>query len=334
MHFSKTDQRYMKMALRLAAKGCGTTSPNPMVGAVLVRSGRVLGRGFHLRAGQPHAEPHAIRDAKRRGHSCVGATLYVTLEPCSTHGRTPPCTDLIRREKIRRVVIGTLDPNPQHAGRAILLLHRAGIEVGVGCREAECREINRIFNKWILTGLPYVIAKAAVSADGFMSGQRGRWITSVSQRRAAHKLRRQVDAILVGVRTVLEDDPSLTVRHGQNVPGKVQPWRIVLDPNRRLPPGAKVLTDPWKHRTRVIRDRRLMRPDGRVDLPRLLSDLGRRGVTSVLVEGGGRVLESFFRGKLVDEFHLYRGAKKLGRDGRISAAGFLGLACQPKGRRA
>lgn len=285
-------EKWMRAALREAAKGVGKTSPNPAVGAVIVREGRIVARGFHRRAGEPHAEIEALR-ALRDG-TASGATLCVTLEPCSTRGRTPPCTEAIVAAGFARVVIGALDPNPAHAGRAVGILKRAGIEVVAGVMESECTAMNRAFNKWIVTRMPLVIAKAALSLDGRITRrvEEGRWITSPSSRADAQKLRAGVDAILVGAQTIRDDDPRLTVR---DFSVEKQPWRVVLS-RGDLPKSARVLTDEHRERTIVYRGKTLREA---------LRDLGAREVTSVLIEGGTRVLGEAFDERLVDEVQFY-----------------------------
>src|SRR6266498_836864 len=204
----------MRLALHLARRGYGITSPNPMVGALLVKRGRVIGRGWHRCAGGPHAEIEALRDAARRGHDPCGATLYVTLEPCSTHGRTPPCTGAIISAGIARVVVAATDSNPAHAGRGFRILKRAGIEVVTGLLADEATRLNESFNHWIVHRTPFVTVKAAMTLDGKIATASGesKWITSEKARAYGMKLRVGADAILVGVNTVLADDPSLSVR--------------------------------------------------------------------------------------------------------------------------
>jgi diaminohydroxyphosphoribosylaminopyrimidine deaminase/5-amino-6-(5-phosphoribosylamino)uracil reductase len=233
---SPSDTRFMKRALELARLGAGRTLPNPRVGAVLVRGNRVIGEGYHHRAGGPHAEVNAVRDAKKRGHAVAGATLYVTLEPCSTQGRTPPCTGLILREKIARVVFAATDPNPAHAGAATQLLRKAGVEVSSGLRADEAAALNRDFNWWIMHRRPWVVAKIALSLDGRIVTPAGddRWLTSPEARAAAHELRWESDAILIGAETARQDDPRLTIRlPGRR--GKIQPWRVVVTRSGKLP---------------------------------------------------------------------------------------------------
>jgi diaminohydroxyphosphoribosylaminopyrimidine deaminase/5-amino-6-(5-phosphoribosylamino)uracil reductase len=288
----------MQMALEQARLGVGLTSPNPPVGAVIVANGEVIGRGYHRKAGMPHAEVEAIIDARAHyPEPLLGATIYVTLEPCSTHGRTGPCTEAIRAAGIRRVVWGADDPNPNHAGRARAVLAAAGIAVANGVLKSDCEDLIRPFAKWVTTGLPYVIAKAGQSLDGRITrpAGEGQWITSEAARAHARTLRRQVDAILVGAETVRKDNPNLTLRDGK-LTGKEQPLRVVLTRSGNLPMDAHLFTDAFKDRTLVLRDQ---------DLPAALRTLGQQGVVSVLIEGGGKVLAQAFRGRLVDEVYWY-----------------------------
>jgi diaminohydroxyphosphoribosylaminopyrimidine deaminase / 5-amino-6-(5-phosphoribosylamino)uracil reductase len=284
------DERYMRLALRLASKGLGKTSPNPAVGSVLVRDGRVSATGWHSRAGGPHAEIEALSSLLEPGLA-AGATLYVTLEPCSTQGRTAPCTDAIIAANIPRVVVGATDLNPKHQGRGIEQLRHAGIEVKVGVLEAECALLNVGFNKWVTEGIPWVIAKVAQSLDGHTTRPLGepQWLSNSRSLRLVHRLRATVDAILVGAETVRRDDPSLTVR-----PNTVdlQPWRVVVTRSGDLPAGAKLLTDENRERTIIYRD---------AAWSDILHDLGLRGVTRLLVEGGGDVLGQLRDQNLIDE---------------------------------
>ena len=288
------DEKFMRAALREAARGVGHTSPNPAVGAVIVRGGRIVARGFHRRAGAPHAEIEAL-GALKNPASARGATLYVTLEPCSTHGRTPPCVEALIRAGFARVVIGAVDPNPAHAGRGVGLLRAAGIAVTAGVLESACRELNAGFNKWIVTGLPLVIAKAGLSLDGRLTRPpgEGQWLTGPAARADAMRLREQVDAILIGAQTLRADNPRLTVR---GLPGARQPWRIVVTRRGNLPAKAHVFTDAHRARTLVFRGK---------SLRSVLRELGRRGITSVLLEGGGRILGDAFDRQLVDRVHFY-----------------------------
>ncbi|MDD4932331.1 MAG: bifunctional diaminohydroxyphosphoribosylaminopyrimidine deaminase/5-amino-6-(5-phosphoribosylamino)uracil reductase RibD [Methylacidiphilaceae bacterium] len=299
----------MRRALALARKGLGTTSPNPAVGAVLVRDGKVLGEGFHRRAGLPHAEVEAIEDARRKGNVPKGATLYVTLEPCCTTGRTPPCVDRIVREGIARVIVGMVDPNPLHQGRGLARLTGEGIEVEQGLLEEEARELNRPFARWITRGRPWIVQKSATSLDGRIGTRAGddRWLSGPASRRMAHRLRWEVDAILVGAETVRTDDPALTVRLPGGK-GKRQPWRVVVSRSGRLPAELRLFTDSARERTLVFQN---------FPLPMLLGELGRRGVLRVLMEGGGKLAGSLLAEGLIDEIALFLCPMILG-DGPLS----------------
>ena len=342
------ERHYMRLALRLARRGYGATSPNPMVGAVLVKGDRIIGRGWHHRAGEPHAEIEALRQAQARGHNVKGATLYVTLEPCSTHGRTPPCTEAIRAAGIKRVVAGAIDPNPQHSGRAFGILKRAGIEVVHGVLAEECARLNEAFNHWIVRRTPLVTVKAGMTLDGKIATASGesRWITGEAARAYGMKLRQGSDAILVGINTVLADDPSLTVR---SLKSKVQSpkskvcgralRRIVLDAGGWTPPEAKVASDEFAALTTIVvskqapkrrvaalakRVRVLVAPssEGRIDLRWLLRKLGSENVTSLLVEGGGEVNASFLLKGLAQRVAFFYAPMILGgRDSRRGVAG-------------
>jgi diaminohydroxyphosphoribosylaminopyrimidine deaminase/5-amino-6-(5-phosphoribosylamino)uracil reductase len=288
------DEKFMRAALLEARRGLGQTSPNPAVGAVVVRAGRIVARGFHQRAGLPHAEIEALRMLKKPGLA-RGATIYVTLEPCSTHGRTPPCVEAIIGAGFARVVIGAIDPNPAHAGRGVELLRAAGIEVTTGVLETECRELNVAFNHWIVTKMPLVIVKAGLSLDGRLTRPpgEGQWLTSPAARADAQQLRAQVDAILIGAETLRTDNPRLTVR---GVKGARQPWRIILTRSGKLPKDAHIFTDAHRDRTLVYRGK---------SLQAVLRDLGKRQITSVLIEGGGRVLGEAFDRRLVQRAQVY-----------------------------
>jgi diaminohydroxyphosphoribosylaminopyrimidine deaminase/5-amino-6-(5-phosphoribosylamino)uracil reductase len=284
------DESFMRQALEEAKKGVGFTYPNPSVGAVIVRKNRVIARGWHRKAGGPHAEIEAISKTTRT----AGATIYVTLEPCSTHGRTPPCTEAILKAGFSRVVYGATDPNPRHVGQGRKILEAGGISVTEGVLAAECSALNAGWNKWISTGKPYVIAKAGMSLDGRInSPPEQRWLTGPASRRDAMKLRARVQAILVGGETVRADDPQLTIR---GVPHREQPLRVVWTKSGNLPGKAKLFTDEFKDRTLVYQNR---------SLRSVLADLGRRGVASVLIEGGARVLGEAFDRELVDEVCFY-----------------------------
>jgi diaminohydroxyphosphoribosylaminopyrimidine deaminase/5-amino-6-(5-phosphoribosylamino)uracil reductase len=319
MAFSSTpplinDNRWMSVAVDQARRGIGLTTPNPPVGAVVVKDDVIIGQGYHQRAGLPHAEVEAIRAALARFPKLVqGSTIYVTLEPCSTHGRTPPCTEAIKAARIARVVYGAHDPNPSHRGRAEEILQASGIAVTYGVMEAECRELIGPFTKWVTTGIPYVIAKAGQSLDGRITRPSGesQWITSEAARTHGRRLRMRVDAIIVGAETVRRDNPQLTLRMGDAGQGKVQPLRVIMTRSGVLPADARVFTDEHRERTLVMPG---------LDFPDVLAELGRRGVVSVLVEGGGIILGRAFATQMVDEVVWYV-APRLCGGGRPSIAG-------------
>jgi len=293
---SDHDRAFMALALREARKGAGLTSPNPPVGAVVVSpSGTVLGKGWHHRAGEPHAEREAITAAGGPA-ACLGSTVYVTLEPCSTHGRTPPCVDALLEAGVARVVWALDDPNPAHAGRAGALLTARRVAVTRGVLEEEAAALLAPWRKFITTGRPWVIAKAGLSLDGKLTRPRGegQWITSERARADAQKLRRRADAIVIGAETLRKDDAALTLRPPR--PGKEQPWRVILSTSGRLPRQARVFTDEHRERTLVA---------GGEPLPEILRGLAARGVVTVLIEGGGTVLAQAFAQDLVDEAVFY-----------------------------
>jgi len=346
-----TDRQFMRLALRLARRGYGATSPNPQVGAVLVKHGKIIGRGWHRRAGLPHAEIEALHDAQKKGHNPTGATLYVTLEPCCTHGRTPPCTDAIIAAGIKKVVISATDPNPSHAGKGFHILKRAGIEVVTGILAEEGTRLNGAFNHWICQRTPFVTVKAAMTLDGKIATASGesKWITGEQARAYGMKLRQGSDAILVGVNTILADDPSLTIRSqksGGRSPNKNSRLRrIVLDSQARTPLTAKVVSDEQAALTTIVVSKQA--PKNRVaalakqvkvivapansnrktkkaklDLAWLLRQLGAEQVTSLLVEGGGEVNASFLLGGFAQRVAFFYAPKILGgRDARKAVAG-------------
>src|SRR5437762_8584154 len=289
------DEKFMRAALSEAKKGLGQTSPNPAVGAILVVGNRIAARGHHRGAGRDHAEVECLRNFAARVPA--RATLYVTLEPCSTKGRTAPCTDAILQAGVRNVVVGAIDVNPRHSGKGIVQLRNAGVSVREGVLADDCAQINEAFNKWIVTGHPFVIAKCGMSLDGRLTRPVGesRWITGHSARRHAHQLRARVDAILVGAQTVRADNPRLTVR---GLPRARQPQRVVLSRSGNLPQRAHLFSDPHVSRTLIYR---------RKSLAAVLKDLGKRGVTSVLIEGGGEVLGRALDARVIDKVELYFG---------------------------
>ena len=333
----------MRLCLRLAERGRGSTRPNPVVGAIVVRGKRRLAGGFHARPGGDHAEVAALR---KLGFSALGATLYVSLEPCCHTGRTGPCTDVIIRSGVARVVIGCRDPNPLVDGGGIRRLRRAGIRVDVGCIERECRDANRPFLRWIADGRPLVTLKAAVTLDGFIAEPDGksRWITGPAARQVAHEFRATHDAVLVGAGTVLADDPALTVRlPGGRLAGRT-PLRVVLDGRLRTPARARVLRKGDGPATLLVaakgaapaRVRALEQAGaevafvpgrrGRIAIRDLLELLARRGVQTLLVEGGAAVHGAFIDARLVDRVALFVSPRFIGRGVPMAAGAGLPLA--------
>jgi diaminohydroxyphosphoribosylaminopyrimidine deaminase / 5-amino-6-(5-phosphoribosylamino)uracil reductase len=290
-----SNERFMRAALREARRGLGLTSPNPAVGAVLVNGGKIIARGHHRKAGAPHAEIECLRNLRKVVPK--NAILYVTLEPCSTTGRTGPCTSAIIEAGVRRLVVGATDPNPLHAGRGVALLRKAGLEVRTGVLADECSALNEAFNKWITTKRPFVIAKCGMSLDGRLSRPPGesRWITSVAARRHARQLRGRVDAILIGAETLRADNPRLTVR---GLRSAKQPWRVVLSRSGSLPRRAHLFTDRFTERTIVY---------GEKNLELVLRELGEKEIMSVLIEGGGEILGQALDQRLVDKVQIYLG---------------------------
>lgn len=287
------DIKFMAAALEAARRGLGNTSPNPAVGAVLVDDDRkVISTGYHHRAGGPHAEIECLRGVTGRLPRIT--KLYVTLEPCSSTGRTPPCTDMIIAAGIKEVTIGAIDPNPGHAGRGVEILRKAGVTVRTGVLAKECSALNEAWNKWITTRRPFVIAKCGMSLDGRLTKPPGesRFLTGMPARRHAHALRAQVDAILIGAETLRADNPRLTAR---GVGARKQPWRIVLSRSRKLPRAHHLFSDHGADRTRVYHE----------NLPAVLADLGAREITSVLIEGGGDVLGQALDARMIDKVQLY-----------------------------
>jgi len=331
------DEFYMKLALKLAAKGRGYASPNPMVGAVIVKDDRIIGLGYHQCCGQNHAEINAIENATE---STAGATLYVTLEPCCHYGKTPPCTDRIIHNKIKRVVIGSADSNPLVSCRGITQMQSSGIEVRIGVMEDKCRNLNEVFFHFMETGLPFVTLKYAQTLDGRIATAIGQsqWISSPSSLRFAHQLRAAHDAILVGIGTVLKDNPTLTVR---NARGR-NPLRIVLDSGLAIPVDVNVMQNLSQTPTLIVTTKPSSDPDfqklaragadvvtvdpdkrGHVDLRKLLPLLAARTISSVLIEGGAGVITSALRDNLANRLVAIIAPKIIGRG--LEAIGDLNI---------
>jgi diaminohydroxyphosphoribosylaminopyrimidine deaminase/5-amino-6-(5-phosphoribosylamino)uracil reductase len=319
------DEHWMRRALELAERGRGHVEPNPLVGAVVVRGDELVGEGWHRRYGEPHAEVNALAAA---GEAARGTTLYVTLEPCCHHGKTPPCTDAVLRAGIGRVVAAMLDPFPQVAGGGTALLRAAGVAVEVGLAEAEARRLNAPYLKLLATGRPYIHAKWAMTLDGKIATRTGdsKWISNEASRRHVHALRGRMDAIVVGIGTVLADDPLLTARP----PGPRTPARVVLDSRGRLPAASRLVATAREIPVLVVTTDRLERErgeairalgcewlglpeeQGRPAVPALLDEFGRRRMTNVLVEGGAEVLGSFLDAGAVDEVHVFIAPRLVG----------------------
>lgn len=292
------DDAFMRLAIAEARKGIGLTSPNPAVGAVIVKNDEIISKGWHKKAGEAHAERDAINQAVDK--NLKGATIYVTLEPCSTCGTTGACTDAIIEAGFSRVVYGARDVNPAHAGAADTVLNAAGIEVLSGVLESECESLIRGFSKRILTGVPWVIAKSAMSLDGRITrpNGEGQWLTGIEARAEAHQIRAEVDGIVVGGKTVRRDNPSLTIRGDAYRKEKTQPWRAVLTQKGKkdIPLDSTIFTDEYKDRTLLLED---------VSLENSLRKLGDKGCNSVLLECGGVLMRQFLEQGLVDEVAVF-----------------------------
>lgn len=345
-----TDERYMARALELARRGRFTTTPNPNVGCVIVRDGQIVGEGWHQRAGEPHAEVHALRMA---GDRARGATAYVTLEPCSHHGRTPPCCDALIAAGLTRVVAAMQDPNPQVAGRGLHRLHQSGIEVSHGLMMQEAEALNRGFLKRMRTGFPWIQLKLGASLDGrtAMASGESQWITSPAARRDVQRLRAQSSAILSSSATVLADNPSLTVRwseldsESQRLVDEAelrQPVRVIVDSQNRVTPDHKLieqLGETWlmrqqvddRHWPETVTQISVPLRDSQLDLVALMMVLGQRQINSVWVEAGATLAGALIQAGLVDELIVYVAPKLLGNDARglCQLAGLTQLADAP-----
>jgi len=327
-----TDRDYMLRAIELAAKGLGFTNPNPLVGAVIVKDGRIIGEGYHEVYGSLHAERNAIKNLTE---SAEGADMYVTLEPCCHFGKQPPCTEAVIASGVKRVFVGSFDPNPKVAGKGTALLREAGIEVIEGFMREECDALNPVFFHYISKNEPYIALKYAMTADGKIATHTGKsqWITGEAARNHVHELRGIYKGILVGIGTVLADDPMLTCR----IEGKRNPVRIVLDTNLRIPENCKLLTSisdstpviivcgtsADSDKKRRIEDKGaevicVETVDGSVSVEATLKELGVRSIDRILVEGGGRVNSSFVKAGKVNCVYTYIGAKIFGGEGKYT----------------
>lgn len=335
-----SDERFMHEALALARQGQGFVEPNPMVGAVIVREGRIIGRGWHKRFGGPHAEVEAIRDCRQQGQDPAGATMYVTLEPCRHHGKTPPCTDAIRQARLARVVVAMVDPSAHAAGAGAHELRQAGVEVEVGLCQHEAEQLNEPFLKRVRTGLPWVILKWAQTLDGKISSATGqsRWISSEVSRQRVHELRARCDAVMVGIGTVRADNPQLTAR---GVEVRRSAVRVVVDPDLKTPMGARLIQEERPPVLLAVRQRVLEEggpvaavwrakhvallglpelDDGHLDLRPLMEHLAQQHqATNVLVEGGAGLAGSLLRQGLVDQILAFIAPKLAGDAQALSA---------------
>lgn len=335
----KMDKKYMKRALELSKKGIGRVNPNPLVGAVIVKNGKIIGEGYHEKYGGPHAEINAFENARE---DVKGATMYVTLEPCSHYGKTPPCVYAIIGKKISKVVIGMKDPNPLVAGEGISILKECGIEVTSGVLEKEIRKLNEIFIHYITSNRPFGILKTAMTLDGKIATTLGdsKWISNNQSRRLVHEIRHQVSAIMVGIGTLLADDPSLTTRL-ENKEG-VDPLRIIIDSSAKIPLGSKVLHLQSKAKTLIVATQKaevekiqaleklgaevVITPlkEGRVDLDFLMGYLGKQGIDSVLIEGGASLNFSALEERIVHKVISFIAPKIIGGEGAKTPVGGRG----------
>ena len=329
------DEGFMKHVLRLAKKGLGSTSPNPLVGALVVKDGQIVGSGYHKKAGTPHAEIEALSKA---GERAKGATLYVNLEPCNHYGRTPPCTKAILKSSVRKVVVGIVDSNPHVTGGGCQFLRSHGVEVKRGVLAEECTRLNEVYIKYTTKDKPFVFVKGALTLDGWIATQTGnsKWITGEKSRKFVHSLRKRVDAILVGVETVIVDNPLLTPYLTRR--SASDPFRVIVDTNLRIPLNSRVLDSPKSALTIIAVGSNVSRTktkkveglgariincqirDRRIDLTDLLDELAKMSISSVLVEGGATIFGSMIRQGLVDKFYIFLAPKILGGDNGVPFA--------------
>jgi len=341
------DKFFMKIALREARKGLGRTSPNPAVGAVLVKEGKIISKGYHKAYGLPHAEVEALQKA---GSQASGATLYVTLEPCNHYGKTPPCTQAIIKSGVKRVVIGMKDPNPFVEGGGAEFLRKHGIEVKEGVLEQECFELNKNFVKFVTKGVPFVAIKVAMTLDGWIATRTGhsKWITNEASRNFVHRLRDIVDAVLVGVGTVISDNPMLNTRLKRKK-GK-DPLKVIIDPHLRIPIDCNVLKnkpekaiivvgkgavskekiDRFKKETGADVIECAFKEGKELDLKQMLLLLAKKNITYLLIEGGSKTIGSFIRQRCVDEFFIFKAPKLIGGSDGIPMAYGKGVESMDK----
>ena len=331
------NEKFMKLAIELAKKGEGNVNPNPMVGAVIVKDEKIIGQGYHERCGESHAEVNAFRSLKE---DASGATMYVTLEPCSHYGKTPPCADKIIENNISKVVIGMVDPNPLVSGKGIEKLENAGIEVEVGVLEEECIKLNEVFIKYITTKRPFIVLKAAMSLDGKIATKTGesKWISSEESRLQVHNLRNKLSGIMVGVNTVIEDNPELTSR----IEGGNDPIRIIVDSTLRIPIDSNVLQNK-DNKTIIattskannkkmqeilnkgVRVLTVNENNGKVDLSELITKLGQLNIDSILLEGGATLNYSALEEGIVDKVMMYISPKIIGGEKSKTPVGGNGI---------
>ena len=341
-----TDQEYMLRAIQLAQKGEGWTNPNPMVGAVIVKDGKIIGEGYHKKYGELHAERNAIASLTE---SAEGAVIYVTLEPCCHHGKTPPCTEAIIEQKIRKVVIGSRDPNPKVAGKGVQMLREAGVTVVEDFMREECDQLNPVFFHYITTKTPYVVMKYAMTLDGKIATKTGasKWITGEAARKEVQHMRHQYMGIMAGIGTVLADDPMLNVR----IPGLKSPVRIICDSGLRIPMDSQIVKTAKAYRTIVayagehsgegcketekkeeqlhaagVETVSVPDADGRVDLRKLMEYLGKQGIDSVLLEGGGTLNDAALSAGIVNEICAFIAPKIFGGAGAKTPVSGIGVA--------
>jgi diaminohydroxyphosphoribosylaminopyrimidine deaminase/5-amino-6-(5-phosphoribosylamino)uracil reductase len=338
-------EKYMSLAISLARKGEGMTSPNPLVGAVLVKRGKIIGKGYHRKAGLPHAEIEAFIDAGRNGQDVGGGTLYVSLEPCCHRDKkTPPCTDAVIEKGVGEVIVGALDPNPRVSGKGVKTLRDAGIRVTTGVLGEKARELNEAFNKYITTGTPFVTLKLAATLDGKIATHTGdsKWIGSERQRKMGHRLRNLADAVMVGTGTILKDDPRLNVRLYKKAGNERQPVPVVLDRTLKTPVNSKifsvhdsVIIVTGKSHDRVKRKKlegagaRIIEVglgrDGHLGLRELARKLGKNEITSLLIEGGSATAALALKSGIVDKVVFFYAPRVIGAEG-LSMVGKLGVS--------